>query len=267
MKPGNKKILLLLIISIGCLFSKPLFGQNEKIKVQKYDPYSKYEKKVRVFTDDEIDSLLNNNSTIKFIGTAFGNDHAKIVSDGIKISSVYQKTTYSKKLIDEASYLPIWSNDISGDNFGLELSLVNLPFELTLGGTYSLLDLENKPRKFGFPPVNPDGTVIDHTLNIFSGYWGFNWIPFMISFKPALYFDIKNPTLYIYPAFGTTFNYTFSDYNGKTNDYHTIGASAEINVRYRVIFLKTSYRKFFYHNNQIESQFQVQFGVWFSTKD
>lgn len=237
------------------------------MKVEKYDPYKKYEKKVRIFSNNEIDSLLNNNSTIKFFLTGFGNEKARFVTNGFRVSPIVQLTKYSKKMMDKASYLPIWAENIDTENYGLELSFLQLPFELNLSVTYSKLDLDKKSRKFAYPPLNPNGDIIDHKLNVYSGNMGFNWIPFMMSFKPALYFDIKNPTIYIYPAVGAIFNYTYFEYYGNKNDYHTIGASAELNMRYRLIFLKAAYRKFLYQKNHLDSQLQLQLGVWFSIND
>ncbi len=170
------------------------------------------------------------------------------ISNGIRISGVGFQERASEKIINETTY-PIWSEGADVTGFGVELSAFYSPVLLNIDYLIGEMDLANVKRRFALPPLLPqaDASSYDTKVKMTSLNFSLMYTPVVLLWGT------------VYPSIGGCYVMSAYKHNNNTKNYSSVGAAAEIMIKYWNIFVKGGLKKGI-DNKTFDNQLSFQFG-------
>lgn len=176
-----------------------------------------------------------------------GDELISKIANGIRVSGLMYQEDASAKILNEVSY-PVWSEAGREVGSGIEIGGFYSPYSFSVSYLSGEIDLKTVRRKFALPPGIPDDvTGFDYKVNVTS-------LNFTAEYTPAVLF-----WGYVYPSVGGFFLMSNFKHGSVKKNYNAIGASAEVMLKYKNLFVKGGFKKGI-DNKTIDNQFTLQFG-------
>lgn len=192
---------------------------------------------------------IKNNTLEFFTLNKLGHKKIDSVVNGLRVSGVYNRENVRGGVLDEATQMPVWNSSNIEYSFGGEISVVMNPLIIDIGAVYSEVLLEDYDLRFGMPPPRPESEW-DESIESINYYAAASYIP------AAFFWG------YVYPSIGVLFYGGLHTFQNTLSFTFSAGAEVRLNVKYSILFVSASFRKFFLDAESYDHQLQANAGIW-----
>lgn len=193
---------------------------------------------------------IENDTLHFFTPNGLDNPTVAAIVSGLKFSMAMGSESITQNILNESTAMPIWRGGSSMDISAYQGVVVINPFIVDLGYYDLSFDISELDRNFALPPTKP-GTERGTTVDAENFYGGVSYIPALLFWG------------YVIPSVGAVFHLNNYSFNGKSTMFMSVGLSADVYLKYNILFVGASYKKFLINQDTFDDQFRLQAGIWF----